>query len=130
MKKLFVFIGLFIFVSCASKPVLYPNKEYKKVGKDKVDQDIELCMDDAEKYLDSGKGKNIAKGAGIGAILGGAMGAVSGIFRGDVVGGAVQGAAIGGTGGAVGGSLTPDQIKRRFVNQCLAKKGYRVIGWD
>lgn len=128
--RLLIIISLFLFVSCASKPVLYPNNAYKKVGKDKADQDIDLCVEDAEKYLASGKAKNVAKGIGAGAILGGAMGAVTGIFRGDIMGGAVQGAAIGGTGGGVAGSLSPDQIKRRYVNECLAKKGYRVIGWD
>jgi uncharacterized membrane protein len=58
------------------------------------------------------------------------MGAVAGAFYGDISGGAARGAAIGGTGGAVSGSLTPDQVKHRFVNQCLADKGYNVIGWD
>jgi hypothetical protein len=33
-------------------------------------------------------------------------------------------------GAGAAGALSPDQVKHRFVNQCLADKGYQVIGWD
>lgn len=127
MKRLILFVFL---MGCASRPVLYPNSKFKTVGKEVAQSDIDTCMEEADEYVSSSKGKNMAKGAGAGGLLGGAMGAVSGIFRGDVVGGAIQGAAIGGTGGAVGGALTPDEIRKRFVNTCLANKGYKIIGWD
>lgn len=121
---------LFTLSSCASRPKLYPNETLKAKGKEASETDIDMCMKDAETYLDSSEGKKIVKSAGFGAAVGGAMGAVAGAFYGDISGGAARGAAIGGTGGAVSGSLTPDQLKHRYVNQCLADKGYNVIGWD
>ena len=116
--------------SCASRPKLYPNETLKAKGKEASEVDIDQCIKDAETYLDSSKGKKIVKSAGFGAAVGGAMGAVAGAFYGDIGGGAARGAAIGGAGGAVSGTLTPDQVKHRYVNQCLADKGYNVIGWD
>lgn len=129
-KTILIFTLLFTLASCASRPKLYPNETLKSKGKEASEADIDQCMKDAETYLDSSEGKKIAKSAGFGAAVGGAMGAVAGAFYGDIGGGAARGAAIGGTGGAVSGSLTPDEIKHRYVNQCLADKGYNVMGWD
>jgi hypothetical protein len=135
MKKQSMNFTLFVLIifnlsACASRPKLYPNETLKTKGKVASESDIEQCMNDADTYLDSPSGKKIAKSAGIGAIVGGAMGAVAGAFYGDVKGGLAQGAALGGVGGAAGGALSPDEIKHRYVNQCLADKGYQVIGWD
>jgi outer membrane lipoprotein SlyB len=117
-------------VSCSSKPKLYPNQKLKTVGKETAEKDIDKCIADADAYLESSKGKKVAKGAGAGAIIGGAMGAVSGIFTGNVGGGLMRGGAIGAAGGGAAGAISPDELKRRYVNQCLAEKGYQVIGWD
>jgi outer membrane lipoprotein SlyB len=127
MKSLLI---LLLIASCASKPQLYPNQKLKSVGKEASKKDIDHCMSDAEKYLESSKGKKVAKGAGSGAAIGAAMGGVAGIFSGNVGRGVVRGGAIGAAGGGAAGALTPDQIKQRYVNQCLAEKGYQVIGWD
>lgn len=129
-KTILIIILLSILTSCASRPKLYPNETLKSKGKEASEADIDQCMKDAETYLDSSEGKKIVKSAGFGAAVGGAMGAVAGAFYGDIGGGAARGAAIGGTGGAVSGSLTPDELKHRYVNQCLADKGYNVMGWD
>lgn len=130
-KNLFLLVLIsFSLASCASRPKLYPNETLKAKGKEASEADIDQCLKDAETYLDSSEGKKIVKSAGFGAAVGGAMGAVAGAFYGDISGGAARGAAIGGAGGAVSGSLTPDQLKHRYVNQCLADKGYNVIGWD
>jgi hypothetical protein len=131
IKNMILFTILsFTLASCASRPKLYPNEALKAKGKEASEADIDQCLKDADTYLDSSEGKKIAKSAGFGAAVGGAMGAVAGAFYGDIGGGAARGAAIGGTGGAVSGSLTPDQLKHRYVNQCLADKGYNVIGWN
>jgi uncharacterized membrane protein len=127
MHKILILLFL---VSCASKPKLYPNQKLKSVGKEASQKDINLCMSEAENYLESSKGKQIAKGAGGGAAIGAAIGAVSGLFTGNLGRGLVQGGAMGAAGGAVGGAISPDQLKRRYVNQCLAEKGYQVLGWD
>ena len=130
IKLISLTLLLLTFGSCASRPKLYPNDTLKAKGKVASEADIDQCIKDADTYLESSEGKKLAKGAGFGSVLGGAMGAVSGIFTGNIIRGAAEGAAIGGVGGAVGASMTPDQLKHRYVNQCLADKGYNVIGWD
>lgn len=130
LKITFITLIAFSFASCASRPKLYPNETLKAKGKEASEADINQCLKDADTYMDSSEGKKILKSTGFGAAVGGAMGAVAGAFYGDIGGGAARGAAIGGAGGAVSGSLTPDQLKHRYVNQCLADKGYNVIGWD
>lgn len=128
--KLFSVFVLLALVSCASKPELYPNEKLKSVGKKAAQKDVDRCIADADEYLKSSKGKQVAKGAGSGAVIGGAMGAVSGIFSGNLGGGLIRGGAIGAAGGGAVGGLSPDQVKRNYVNQCLAEQGYQVIGWD
>ncbi len=130
MKKMILLVLTVLLTSCASKPQLYPNDKLKQVGKEKAKSDVEGCIADADEYLKSSKGKNIAKGAGGGAAIGAAMGAVGGLLTGNFGSGLVRGGAVGAAGGGTAGALTPDQVKRNFVNQCLADKGYRVIGWD
>ncbi len=121
---------LLILLSCASKPKLYPNQKFKEVGKEIAQKDIDRCISEADEYLESSKGKNVAKGAGVGAAIGAAIGAVGGVFTGNVGSGLVRGGAMGAAGGGTAGALTPDQIKHRYVNQCLAEQGYQVLGWD
>ena len=130
MPKILPILGILFLTACASKPQLYPNHKLKTVGKEAAKKDIDQCIADADEYLKSSKGKNITKGAGAGAAIGGAMGAVGGLFTGNVGGGLVRGGAIGAAGGGAAGALSPDQVKQRFVNQCLTDKGYQVIGWD
>ncbi|OIQ19195.1 MAG: hypothetical protein BM556_07875 [Bacteriovorax sp. MedPE-SWde] len=130
MKKILPFILLVSLVSCSSNPVLYPNKKYKKVGKEAAKKDADKCMADADKFIESSKGKKMLKGAGKGAFVGAAMGAVSGLLFGDFKKAAISGAAIGGTGGAAGSAITPDVLKQRYTNKCLARKGYEIVGWD
>ncbi len=129
MKKILL-LSLVMLMSCAAKPKLYPNDKLKSVGQEKADEDIDECIADADTYLKSGKAKTVAKSAGAGAVIGGAIGAVGGLFTGNVGGGLLRGGAMGGAGGGAVGALTPDQIKRRYVNQCLGEKGYNVLGWD
>jgi outer membrane lipoprotein SlyB len=127
MKSL---VLLLLLVSCASRPKLYPNQKLKTVGKEVSQKDINQCIADADNYLESSKGKQVAKGAGAGAVVGAAMGGVLGLFTGNLGSGLVRGGAVGAAGGGAAGALSPDQIKHRYVNQCLADQGYQVIGWD
>jgi outer membrane lipoprotein SlyB len=130
MKFILSLIFLSVFLSCSSKPKLYPNEKFKAAGKTQADKDIKKCMAEADEYLESSKGKQVAKGAGTGAAIGAAMGAVGGLFTGNFGGGLVRGGAVGAAGGAAYGGMSPDQIKHQFVNQCLSDKGYQVIGWN
>jgi uncharacterized protein YcfJ len=129
--KILVLVGLtLILASCASRPTLYPNDKLKSVDKETAKKDTEKCIHDADKYLESSEGKKIAKSAGAGAIIGGAIGAVGGFFTGNIGGGLARGGAMGAAGGGAAGAISPDELKHRYVNQCLADKGYQVIGWD
>lgn len=129
MKTINLFI-LLTLVSCASKPVLYPNSKYKSVGAETAKKDIQSCTDDADNFLESSKGKQILKGAGQGSAFGAIMGGITGLITGDFESSLVQGAAIGGVAGATGEAISPDRLKKSYINTCLGKKGYRVLGWD
>lgn len=87
-------------------------------------------MDLAEKFLKSSKGKQILKGAGRGSVLGTVIGGITGLITGDIVESLVSGAAAGAATGATGEAISPDRLKQAYVNRCLAKKGYEVVGWD
>ena len=63
-------------------------------------------------------------------MVGGAIGVVGGLFTGNIGRSVAVGAAVGGTAGGVSGALSPDQVKRQFINKCLKDKGYDVIGWS
>lgn len=123
------FLVVLLLASCASRPQFYPNEKYQEVGKEGADRDVEECNQLADQYMESGKGKQIAKSAGSGAVIGAAAGAVAGLFTGNVGRSAVFGGAVGGAGGAAAGAMSPDEVRRNFMNQCLSDKGYKVMGW-
>ena len=123
-----------LLAACAQKrPVLYPNVTYQAAGATMAQADIDQCFKLAADHgLETDPEKNIAvstaKGATTGAVVGGAVGAVEGR--------AGKGAAVGAAGGGSAGMMRgawesgdPDDIERRFVEQCLRDKGYQVIGW-
>lgn len=129
-KQLLCYISIIIFCSfisaCASRPKLYPNQKFETVGAPAAEADVDQCMAKADEYLKGEKAKQVAKGAGRGAVMGGVIG---GLFSGGLRGaarGAVAGGAIGGTASA----LSPEQLKRQYVNNCLSEKGYQILGWD
>lgn len=137
-KILFVlFAALFagtLLSGCASRPVLYPNKYLKKVGKVQADKDIDEALKMADDYkLQStdypDKAKKTAVGTAAGAATGTAVGAISGGPGLGAITGAAGGAA-GGTVNCIFGSSKPPEAYRRFVETYLKEKGYQVIGWD
>lgn len=130
MLKIMSCFLLLILMACASKPKLYPNEKLKAVGKEASEKDVKKCIAEADEYLESSKGKKVAKGAGGGAVIGGAIGAVGGMFTGNFGSGLMRGGAIGAAAGGASGAISPDDMKRRYVNQCLGEKGYQVLGWD
>ena len=128
-----VAIAVFISACAKKRPVLYPNATYKVAGETVANRDIDDCFQLAADHgheTDSGKkvAGSTAKGAVVGAAVGGAVGAVTG----RPGRGLATGAAGGGAGGLARGAMKsgdPDEIERRFVEQCLRDKGYNVIGW-
>ena len=134
-KTTVIMLGIaLLMAACAKKrPVLYPNATYQTAGAAVAQADIDQCFRMAAEHgLKTDPDKNIAvataKGASTGAVVGGAVGAV----RGHPGKGAAVGAAGAGSAGMMREawkSGDPDEIERRFVNQCLREKGYQVIGW-
>ena len=120
----------FFFLGCSSSPVLYPNKKFQSVGKGVAEADVEYCMALAEDHLKRSESERVLKSAGKGAIVGGAVGGAAGLLSGNPLKGIAYGAAIGGVGAGAVEGVSPDQLKRRFVNRCLSEKGYEVMGWN
>lgn len=146
MKFIIKFIKVFIIIftiltltTCSSyKPILDPNEKYIQAGKQQADQDIKQCSNDAETYLKEYKKRRMAKEAGRKAVIGAVVGGVTGLvfgnnFRGIIASSAI-GTGVGATAGALGvageDKTHPDYIKQNYISNCLAHKGYRIIGWE
>lgn len=126
----------------ATRPTLYPNDQYNRVGAAQADHDIAACEQQAQEYVKGGgqtsqKAGEVARNVGVGAAIGGASGAVGGAIGGDVGEGAAVGAAGGATAGLLGTMFgwmfqrsEPDPTYRAFVEKCLRDKGYEPIGWQ
>jgi len=136
-------IGLLALSACsASRPALYPNDQYQRVGAAGADADINACDEKAKEYVKSGgqggeMAKEGARNTAVGAAVGGASGAVGGAIWGNPGEGAAVGAASGATAGLLGTMFgwmfrrsEPEPVYRNFVETCLADKGYQVIGWQ
>ncbi len=125
-------VGL-LGAGCAKKPVLYPNDHLETVGAEASQRDIDECMQlaksaDLEKNQALEAGKRTAGGAAVGTATGAVGGAISG--------GAGIGALIGlATGATIGffswmfGASEPDPLFVRYVDTCLAERGYQPLGW-
>lgn len=128
-----VFAALALAGCAAKRPVLYPNETVSDVGWEAAQRDIDECVAAAEAY---GAGRTPAARAAGSTVVGSATGAAVGAAVGAVRGRAGRGAAAGAAGGAAAGVVSgifrwrdPDPIKARFVNICLARQGYQIIGW-
>ena len=89
-----------------------------------IDQCIKLAADHGlEKNAEKNVAVSTAKGATTGAVVGGAGGAVEGRPGKGAAGGSA------GMMHEAWKSGDPDDIERRFIEQCLRDKGYQVIGW-
>ncbi|HLZ34881.1 MAG TPA: glycine zipper family protein [Nitrospira sp.] len=123
-------------LSCAPKPILYPNAHYKEVGEDVADRDIDECRTmakDAGATPSQGKTGQVAGSTA----AGGAIGSASGAVGGAVVGHPGRGAMVGAAGGATAGLLRglfrrspPSNAYKQFVQRCLKERGYDPVGWE
>jgi outer membrane lipoprotein SlyB len=124
--------AVLLLVSCATRPIVYPNEKLRASGQVAVDADTQACIDEAEAYLESGRVPELAKQTGEGAVVGGAIGGAVGAVRSSVGRGAAAGAAGGAAGGLVHGLWhwrEPSAVEKRYVERCLSERGYDVIGW-
>ena len=134
-NRMFILMNILLLsVGCASqRPVLYPNNRLNAVGETVAKQEIDECMELASSVgLKTKSRRKIAgqtvAGAATGAAVGGATGAIAGH--------AGRGAATGAAGGTAGGFMwglfhakEVDPIQKRYVEECLSAKGYKIIGW-
>jgi len=146
MTRPYPALALFVAVALAgcsaTRPTLYPNEQYNKVGATQADEDIAACEAQAQEYVKTGgdggkKATEAARNTGVGAAVGAASGAVGGAIGGNVGEGAAVGAASGATAGLLGTMFgwmfqrsEPDPVYRNFVEKCLRDKGYEPIGWQ
>ena len=128
-----VLIPLVIALGCAKRPVLYPNEQYEQSGQEIAERNVSECLVLAENAgLETNQAAEAGKRTAGGAVVGTATGAAAGALR----GGAGIGALIGLTSGAIAGlfswifgSSEPDDVFVRYVDRCLADRGYESIGW-
>jgi hypothetical protein len=133
---------ILVLPACSTtRPTLYPNAQYEKVGAAQADADIADCESKAKGFVKTGGytgpgAAETARNVGVGAAVGGASGAVGGAIYGNAGEGAAAGAAGGATAGLLGtlfgwmfSKSEPDPAYRNFVEKCLRDKGYEPIGW-
>jgi hypothetical protein len=138
MKNFISLLMIFLLISCAHQPILDQNDKYRTAGKEQAETDIKACRKEAEDYLDQYKASRAAKAAVRQGAVGGAIGAATGAIFGHglksigvgALIGAGVGAAFGGGSVLAGDKVTPDQIKQRYMINCLNKQGYSVLGWE
>jgi len=119
--------------ACAPKrPVLYPNDRFQAAGAAAAD-DVAECQERAAAWgYDAKPGAHVVGSTAAAAAEGAAVGAVGGAIVGHPGRGAALGAGMGGTRGFLRGlfrSREPAPLQKGFIEECLAEKGYRVIGW-
>ena len=123
-------------ISCAPKPILYPNTHYRDVGQETADRDIEECTEmakDAGATQSQGKSGQVAGNTAAGGAVGSAAGAVGGAVVGHPGPGAMVGAASGATAGFLRGLFRrspPSNAYKQFVQRCLKERGYDPVGWE
>ncbi len=133
---LFIFFTVMsLFIGCASqRPVLYPNEQLNKVGQTVAKQDIENCLQlSSTAGLKTKTGKDITRKTTIGAATGAAVGAASGAISGHAGRGSAIGAASGASSGFMWGLFNASEVdptQKRYVEECLREKGYKIIGWQ
>ena len=117
----------------APKPVLYPTARVQTTPPPAVQADVTACLEMAQAADLEGAGERTARSTAGGAIIGGATGGAVGAVFGDAGRGAAAGAAGGATRGLLRGLLgwrQPSATFKRYVERCLAEKGYEVVGWE
>jgi outer membrane lipoprotein SlyB len=133
-RSRYALLLLSLALGCAPRrPVLYPNQHLGQVGPAVAEADINDCRQLAASYVSSNPGARVAGHTAVGGATGAAVGAVGGAVSGGAGTGAAVGAAAGATAGLLHGLFTsrqPSATEQRFVEKCLAERGYHVIGWE
>jgi len=128
-----------VLAGCATpvaKPAFYPNAHYQQVGPAQANADAQYCAQLAQQS-DIGAVNKIDAGraAAAGAAGVATAGVVGSVLSGnkpnlrDITAGAAAIGAGGAAATAAGQSVGGSSLYRQFVHQCLAERGYQVIGW-
>ena len=119
--------------------MLRSNAKVLLKGREASKLEVAACQQKAEaaglQPGTTGRGGNMAAGAGLGLIAGAAVGASTGVIGGatGVAIGAAAGAGLGLIIGLTGGAyrpLEPDPPYADVVVRCLIEQGYEVTGWQ
>jgi len=126
MKRITALIVLILFTAgCATRPVSYvpfidqPDNSPEAIAR--FNFDLNECQAIADKVRSE---EQVAGGAVAGALFGLALGALVGFKGSDLARMAGSGALGGSTGAAVGSNQKIMQI----VSNCMAGRGYKVVG--
>jgi Glycine-zipper domain len=137
IRRVVCLIVVWLFsLSCAQKPILYPNAHFKEVGEEMAARDIDECSQmakDAGATPSQGKTGQVAGNTAAGGAVGSAAGAVGGAVVGNAGRGAMVGAASGATAGFLRGLFrrsSPSNAYKQFVQRCLKERGYDPVGWE
>ena len=132
-------VAAVLLSGCATpvaKPAFYPNMHYQRVGPAQAQADAEMCATMAQQSDVRAVNKvDAGRAAAAGAAGVGTAGVVGSLLSGqkpDLKNIAAGAAAIGAGGAAAtaaGQSVGGSALYRQFVQQCLAERGYQVIGW-
>ena len=131
--------SVLLLTGCATpiaKPAFYPNAHYQQVGPAQAQADAQACANLAQQSEVTAVNKvDAGHSAAAGAVGVGTAGVVGSLLSGnkpDLKNIAAGAAAIGAGGAAAtaaGQSVGGSALYRQFVQQCLAERGYHVIGW-
>jgi hypothetical protein len=115
------------------RPQLYPNEKLSRTSSIEAQADVNRCLSLADSYIKNpNKYTEVAKQGLIGGALGAGTGAVAGTIMGEAGRGTGAGAAVGGILGVLRGLNEMNERSpsyERFVEHCLQKEGYEIIGW-
>ena len=132
-------VSAVLLIGCATpvaNPAFYPNAHYQRMGPAQANADAQYCAELAQQSdvgavnkVDAGRAA-AAGAAGVGTA--GVVGSLLSGHKPDLKNIAAGAAAIGAGGAAAtaaGQSVGGSSLYRQFVQQCLAERGYQVIGW-
>ena len=130
-------LPLLLLTGCSSgpkRPLFYYGSYMKPVSKVQSDRDTNECMALARQAgVRENRDGEVGKKTASGALLGGIAAGTWSLIRGDGGENMVAGAVAGGATGAAKGALDSNEQNptfRRYVERCLADRGYQVIGWE
>ncbi len=130
-----VFLGGCASTFTKKTPDYFPNEKFQRAGPMAAKADEAYCMSLADEYVkEPNRYMDVLKQGAIGGAVGAGAGAVGGTIMGSNPGRSTgAGAAIGGILGVLKASSEFNDRSpnyERFVEHCMQKKGYEIIGWS